>query len=127
MKTIRFLLNSLKFRLALAALVVWVASLVGADLSPEGVAGVLAAVAAWLGVAVPLLEKRVANALSEGLTDNLFAARSQVQVLEQMSNARLLAELDRRLALDPGLAAELARELRLAEKEQGPLTGPRIV
>ncbi|MDI9410364.1 MAG: hypothetical protein QM519_02380 [Bacteroidia bacterium] len=127
MKTIRFLLNSLKFRLALAALVVWVASLVGADLSPEGVAGVLAAVAAWLGVAVPLLEKRVANALSEGLTDNLFAARAQVQVLEQMSNARLLAELDRRLALDPGLAAELARELRLAEKEQGPLTGPRIV
>ena len=109
MNFLQKLFGSNKFRLAFAAVIVWVVSMVGWDASPGPIEAFLAAVAAWLGaagafleaakarVSAELKEERRAHALDLRAANDALGLQSEIAgALSRATSAELKAELARR-------------------------------
>lgn len=90
---LKFLIGSTKARLAVAALVVWVAGLAGVDFSQEAVAAVLAAIAAGLGIVIPVFEQMALRGTGYALGVPAIQVQMERNVLRQVPSEVLELEL----------------------------------
>lgn len=93
---LKFLIGSTKARLAVAGIVVWVAGLAGVDFDPAGVAAVLAAIAAGLGIVVPVFEALAVKGAGYAMGVPAIRAQVELQLLGQVPSEVLEFELKRR-------------------------------
>lgn len=119
MNIIRKLLGSNKFRVALAAVVVWAVSMVGWNTTPGPIEAFLATVAVWLGAAGALVEaarNKALGELREERREHALGLRAANETLAKPLPGVVVADVVLSRATTEQLAAEMVRRgaLRLS-------------